>query len=397
MRIAEVIENGMWDVFRIALNNPMLFNLREVDDFGNTLIHILTSKGKVELVQKMLTLGTTSVNAANIAGETALHLAADCGDLEMLKVLLEHGADVEVLDTAQRSPLFRAVLGGHLRLVQKLREVGSKTDVLDASGESLVHAAVRIHSAEILKYLLSLGVDVNLANASKETPLRVAIITGMADIAACLIGYNAKVTEVDVRGRSLLHLASSKNDCLVGRLVLKQLNVNIRDCEGATPLHLAAEFGCLEMIKLLLNKGADVNAQDADGYTALHISCSKKNLDILKFLIYKGASLSLPTCHGNYPLHIAASHDNQQAMNFILECEGFKHINTRNNDGQTLAHCAAERASDQLFSHLVKSKFVDLTIVDGFGKLAHDYANPAARKCTKRKFVRRRTTQIELP
>jgi len=100
----------------------------------------------------------------------------------------------------------------------------------------------------------------------------------------------------------------SDNPELMRKYILKQKNVNIRDKDGKTLLHYAAQKGYLDVIKLLLEKGADINAKDKDGKTPLHdaIIYSGKSYELITFLIEKGADFNLKDKDGDIPIYLYA-------------------------------------------------------------------------------------------
>ena len=94
----------------------------------------------------------------------------------------------------------------------------------------------------------------------------------------------------------LLSAASDGNVELVKQLVKNGANVNIQNREGATPLHMAASGGQVEIlpnagaiVEILLKAGADVNIQDTDGDTPLHYAAYKGHTEAVEALLNAGA------------------------------------------------------------------------------------------------------------
>jgi len=96
----------------------------------------------------------------------------------------------------------------------------------------------------------------------------------------------------------------SNNPELMKKYILTQKDVNIRDKNGKTLFHYTAQKGYLDVVKLLLEKGADINAKDKEGRTPLHDAISYHGTaDFIIFLIENGANFNLTDKKGNIPLY----------------------------------------------------------------------------------------------
>jgi hypothetical protein len=132
----------------------------------------------------------------------------------------------------------------------------------------------------------------------------------------------------------LHHCAENGFTTSVKRLLsIRNINVNVKDVSGSTPLHWAAYNGHIEIVRLLLQNGADVNAKSNYGST-LHWAASHGNVDILHLLVENGADLEAQSNDGERALHSAAYH---RHLPFIQELISRYHvdINARMNNGST--------------------------------------------------------------
>ena len=96
-------------------------------------------------------------------------------------------------------------------------------------------------------------------------------------------------------------------------------DVNAKDEEGLTPLHLAASWGHKEVAELLIDNGADVNAKDIDGWTPLRKAAWHGRKEIVELLIANGADVNATTNRGTTPLDWAA---NDEIASLIREHGG---------------------------------------------------------------------------
>jgi ankyrin repeat protein len=80
--------------------------------------------------------------------------------------------------------------------------------------------------------------------------------------------------------------------------VEQQAEVNVKDTDGWTPLHSAAQSGYLDVVKFLVEQQAEVNAKDIHGWTPLHLAAGNGHLDVVKFLIEQQAEVNMKEIDG---------------------------------------------------------------------------------------------------
>ncbi|TRY62668.1 hypothetical protein TCAL_04635 [Tigriopus californicus] len=168
-----------------------------------------------------------------VCGWTPLHGAAQGGHPEMVKLLLSNGAKVDALTDTDYTPLHLAASGGHEPIVDILLQNQADPNISTTAGlngTALHYAAGKGHEAIVSKLISHSGCNINQLSDDCCTPLYYAVLGNHANIVADLI--HAKAT------------------------------VNDSDCEGTTPLHGAAQFGLLPIVKMLIEAGADKAAKD---------------------------------------------------------------------------------------------------------------------------------------
>ena len=191
-------------------------------------------EGSANLISQMLTRGADP-RAHDSVGVTALHLAAETGDAETIRLLIENGAEIDARDS----------LGGF-------------TPLEDAAASNHV---------ESVRRLLERGADVNVATSpprarlevGKVTTLMRAAVFGTPEMIETLLEAGAKVNEKDVQGRTplMLAVASETQDPEVVRLLLHAgAEVNAASATGETALDWAVKFGSPSVIDALRKAGA---------------------------------------------------------------------------------------------------------------------------------------------
>ena len=96
------------------------------------------------------------------------------------------------------------------------------------------------------------------------------------------------------------------------------VNARSNAWNGVTPIHYAIDFGDLEMVNVLLARGADVNAKSESGLTPLHLCASRNQLDIARATLLKGARVNDTNCTGETPLHLAATQGHTEMAALLL-------------------------------------------------------------------------------
>jgi hypothetical protein len=145
-------------------------------------------------------------------------------------------------------------------------------------------------------------------------------------------------------GRTQLHhCAKNYLTTSVKRLLsIRNINVNLKDVHGWTPLHWAAWNGHIEIARLFLQNGADVNAKGYDGLTPLHCSAMQGHIDVLQLLVENGADLEARDNNGMRALTWAALNDHLPVVDELIS-RSHVDINARSNGGRTALREAGGR------------------------------------------------------
>ncbi|KAG8622889.1 hypothetical protein KVT40_009400 [Elsinoe batatas] len=127
---------------------------------GQTVLHLSVQESSYAMMRLLLNHGA-EVNKQDSHGITPLHMAAHNGNTEAITTLLEHTADPNIADWSGRTPLLVAVKQGHRIAVTLLLKAAADIHWKDNSGHSALHVAVQVGSEKIVSILLSHGADIN--------------------------------------------------------------------------------------------------------------------------------------------------------------------------------------------------------------------------------------------
>jgi ankyrin repeat protein len=198
-----------------------------------------------------------------------------------------------------------------------------------------------------------------------RTPLHLAAQWGHKDVAELLLAKGADVNAKDDDGGTPLHMAKSKD--VAELLLAKRAEINARVNDGRTPLHIAVNYGHKDVVEVLLANKTDVNAGDNKGWTPLHY-VTLQNKAIAALLLAKGAKVNARTNDGMTPLHMAQSSEVAE----LLLAKGAD-VNAKNNNGDTPLHIAAGYGNEDLTALLLANR-ADINAKDNKSWTPLDFA-----------------------
>ncbi len=275
---------------------------------------------------------------------TPLHATLfEGGHVEVSKLLIERGADVNALNGAKWNPLHFASRFGHLEAVQWLLDCGVPVNFQSLEGYIPLHLAAYFGHFEIVRMLLEHKAEVNTKSTDGFTPLLFALGAGQSDIAKLFLDHNANAFDCNNKGESPLHLGADSGCLEVIRILLKLgAEINSQTVDGSTPLLYASRGGYLSVVSLLLDHYADAR-MSGNGDTPLHgaASCGDTNLKIVQMLAKHKVEVNARGYQGNTPLHVASYGGYVDIVRLLLSHNADLHM--RGDTGWTPLHLSADR------------------------------------------------------
>ncbi len=261
-------------------------------------LYYASQMGLLGVAKRLITIGVEG-NAYSGNYANALRVASLSGNTEIVKLLLETGADPNSSkhgwkhDWELGSAVYWASLLGHGAIVRLLLDAGAEVRLEKSlKYHSALHAAASNGNSNLVAMLISSGMDVNL-NPGKgllenNTALGLASIDGHAKVVKLLVEAGAS-PDLTI---TALHLASRRGHNEVIELLLSAGTNPNQSCKLATPLRQAVKWGRLTTVKMLLDAGADVNLggswRDACFLTWVPL---KKRREVLDLLVAAGAEM----------------------------------------------------------------------------------------------------------
>ena len=259
------------------------------DIFDDPLIGAINNKNAGR-VNEILNSGNniSLINTEDFHGKTALYYAIQNSDEQSVKILVDHGADVnKKLDKLDTSYLFEAAIGGNEDIVKLLIEKGVDVNYQRKyDGASPLSKAVEMEHGGCIRLLLKYGAKDNFVNKHGDNILAQAIlIENNDDLINLLIEHGSDILNKNV----MTYSALMGNNELIKKIIQHGGDVNTVDANGISALMHAVKNNQLDTVKLLLDNGADVNYKNSKGDRAIRFAKKNNNTQIINLLIQYGS------------------------------------------------------------------------------------------------------------
>ena len=248
---------------------------------------------KINDADRVRTLLQAHVNAneKNYAGITPMTVAAEKGNIDIIRMLAEDGkADVNAKSSYGITPIIAAASAGQADAISYLVKHGANATATDDLGKTATIYAANYDDPDVLNDLVSMERStVNLPDNSGNTPLIYAAQKGYLDNVKVLLAAHADVNYQNPSGLSALAAAAAEGDLPMVKWLVKngKADINIADKNGRTPVSYAVENNRPEVLNFLLTSGANPNLQDKNGVSPL-MNASAKNLqECQKILLHR--------------------------------------------------------------------------------------------------------------
>lgn len=390
-------------VLHAAIGKPEVIKLlldkgADIDSFnnsGNTPLIVAANRGEIETIEVLLKHGA-NINKRKGGDSTALSRGVH--HINVVKLLLDGGADPNIADEFGKTPLWYAsAYKGNINIVNLLLENGADITVQAKKyKETLLHISALYGHDELVKLYLEKGLDVNVSDNRGYTPLYWSISSDNSEFNNSNVNVpkktNNKVTQLllvngaKIDDQSAKYFPWSGNTALVQLGLEKNIDVDVRDEFGRTPLHMATIQGNLELAKWLIEKGANVNsgASTLQRYTPLRYSVfgdslsvkEDVNIQLIKLLLLKGADPNAKYAMDKKSLlhdisNSATSRDYyKQSVEVAKVLFEFRvDVNATDNKSETPLHRAKLAEDNRIISLLVENG-ADVNAQDKYGRTA---------------------------
>ena len=331
----------------------MMFSARPSPPEG-TPLYYATLCGFRDLAEHLITVYPRDINARGGCHATPLHAAVVKGNVDIVALLLEHGADMCTWNWDNWSPLDEAARRGRLDVIRLLLHHHVDVNSRDDMERTPLFVASQEGDVEVARALLQHGAVVDSRDKNNATPLMLASLSGHMGVLHLLLQNGAAVDSRDKGGWTSLMFASRFGHLdLVHLLLQNGATVDSRRNNGWTSLMSASKNGHLDVVRLLLQNGANVDSRDKDGWTPLMCASRHGHPNVVRLLLQDGAIVDSRRKEGWTPLMCASWHGHPNVVRLLIQ--GGATVDSRHNDGQSSLMLASQNGHRDVVRLLIQN------------------------------------------
>jgi ankyrin repeat protein len=390
--IHEACANGNLEQLLLCLNaDPNKINIKEEVNL-NTPLHIAASIGDLEMVKCLYGYGNLTPNSVNKSKRTALWLAVENNNLEVVKFFVsektKNGKSIsfsknvkaELIELAQSKGYVNIVefLGGMPPLNKNVKinkEYETQAQAAEVEFGDIFECCVEKNLRGMEYYIKACGSDdsqanlINSRNNNGDTLLHIAASAGSLDIVRYLYGF--KILDSDAEnaaGNDDLYLAVSSGNLELVKFIIKAKSRSTNwfiDEHRAKLSSLAEEKGYSDILQFLstdtppsaeaILSNTD-NNEKPENYDTRYFENFKAKTSSAKSQVLKRAAINKKDNNGNTPLHIAALSGNLEMVRYLYKIDGLVLKHLKNNDSKDPLWIAVEKGDLELVKFFVNEK-----------------------------------------
>ncbi len=318
--VIEVLEYGEEDALCCpSESSTQIFNTesgRLVEDITSTknaqIVQAVKDGADQKRVAELLSQGN-DINAKDKYDQTALMIAAETANVDIMKLLLTHNADVNATRNNGKTALIIAAGKGSAEIVKLLLDKGANPNLKSDEGRFALYYAIQSGNADISRLLIERGADVNAKTVHDETALMEATQSGRDDLVRLLLEKGADIHAM-YEGETALVAAVKRSSCKIARMLLdKGVSANERNWALMRGAAYSRDTDCLQA---LIEKGTDINAKDSGGQTPLFNAAQYGPVANVEWLLKHGANPDV-IANGRTPLEAARRMGKKDVVEFL--------------------------------------------------------------------------------
>ncbi|KAK2812422.1 hypothetical protein FQN50_001423 [Emmonsiellopsis sp. PD_5] len=367
--LSQAVINGHYDTVNLLVQQGA--NLVSKDIHGRTPLSLAAENYRGDIMELLLKNGADP-NTSSSSAERFLISAVRAGCFGATKLLLAHVNDINFKDDNGRAALSYAAENGNTLIVNLLLARNADIECRDNKMETytpLLWAAENGHDA-VVKALLTKRARIRGTNNFDETAMCVAAKGGHEGVVKLLLSKSSETPKDTYQNcEEPLWFAATGGHGAIVRLLLEN-GQSAASINGFTPiLNRAARSGTLPVMKILLENGADVNSKNFEGWTPLHVAADAGQDAAVTVLLENGADINSKDAYAQTPLRLATQNGYAAVVRTLLEMGA--DIEDGNREGETALIIAA-RFGHTSVVRLLLQHGADVLARDRNGEIAHE-------------------------
>jgi ankyrin repeat protein len=342
-----------------AKNDADIETIEALVDAGSNLnmnweftpLYIFASRGRLDAVSYLANHGADLHMRSFLAQGGAIHAAAYANHVEIVSFLINKGVSIDELGRYGMTPLIFAAWGDAVDVLKFLIENGADIKAKETPvNYDVFLEAIANNSLKSIEYLVHSGFDVNFVDGEQKFPLLIATREGALNSLQFLLKLGAYPYQ-ESAGHTIISYVKHKTLEGAANILLPYIDLNHLNSRGESPLHEIAynwintteesdQF--FQVTEKMINSGAKVNVRSNNGSTFLHLLAGNCEPRSIKLAIEHGADLNLKNNNGDTPLHLLnggfigglqGEKDISECANILLK--NGAQTDVKNNQGQT--------------------------------------------------------------
>eukprot|EP01135_Chromosphaera_perkinsii_P005942 Nk52_evm10s373 gene=Nk52_evmTU10s373 len=316
-------------------------DVNSVDEEGKTPL-MMAICGDSKAVVKLLLQGSAVLDIGDNNGMAAIHWGALYGKAPILKLLLKHpDCNLYSTDDRLRTALHWSVFNTDIKVMKCILEADAFIDPFDESNLTPLMLAASNDDSKHVDVLLEYGADPTIIDKMGRNAIHYTAFNVHTTNAKFFAEDYPHFLDIqDVEGRTSLHLACALGNVPVILTYLKGgSDIDIQDNQGKTPLMISCIYGHKRAAHALIEHDALLDTRDRHGATALHYCARNNFIDLIKLLISKGADVTLPDNQGRIPISWAIQMCHTNGLGLLGKT--LDGANIIDKAGSSLVHIAA--------------------------------------------------------
>ncbi|ORX71041.1 ankyrin [Anaeromyces robustus] len=306
------------------------------------------------MIECLLKKGS-EINIIDNNGKSLIANAIQESSLTIVELLIKYGANPEFIDGNKNPPLNYAIQEKSESIVKLLISHGADANFIDLFNISSLAYAIQEKSLPIIKYLIDHGADINFViesiNSNKRQPLiYYAIKSGELPIVQLLLQYNANF---DFKNKSnifeILDILLNNPNTDIFEYLIKN-KIDIHDFNGNMIKNLILR-NRLDLLKILVEHNLNIELKDRYGYSPLVIAVHNRNLPIVNYLLNIGADIRQLNRHIRI-IEVMIFHHELDLLKILIEHN--LNVNAQDDDGNTLLIYAIRNRQIDIIEYLLK-------------------------------------------